>query len=170
MGAARFKYLAVVSMFQSTGSSLRSIMWELVLVLVSCHCNSGGDRPEQGLAVLLEVLLVGIKHSYELFSIMNSQEKKEVLPSSQGSSFFAQCYGCISQGSRFCKTSKTYVAVENNRNSWKALEMNIDVYFKVIPLTVRWSNSSNVVGSSNRSSYAGLLVRVADSLSGTDGC
>jgi hypothetical protein len=28
MGAARFKYLAVVSMFQSTGSSDKSIMWE----------------------------------------------------------------------------------------------------------------------------------------------
>jgi len=31
MGAARFRYLAVVSIFHSTGSSLRSIMWELLL-------------------------------------------------------------------------------------------------------------------------------------------
>ena len=51
-------------------------MWELVLVLVLCHCRSESDRPEQGLAVLLEVLLVGIKHSYDLVSIMDPTRVK----------------------------------------------------------------------------------------------
>ncbi len=69
MGAARAKYFAVVSMFQDTSSSLRSIMWELWAVRT---CRFGmmisladGRRPEQRLAMLLEVGLVGLEHACE---------------------------------------------------------------------------------------------------------